>query len=467
MVFSSVTFLMYFLPIVMLCYFLVPKKGRNFILCLASLFFYAWGEPKNVILMLISIGIGYGFGIWIGKARKKGRGKAGLLIGSGILLSFLFYYKYIDFAITSVNRLTGLAIAPLKVVLPIGISFYTFQIVSYFIDVYRGSAKAQKNILDFAAYVMLFPQLIAGPIVRYVDIDEQLSNRKCTVESVYLGLRRFVMGLSKKVLLADQLGAFLEVFLRMEDKTVLFYWMYAVSFTLQIYFDFSGYSDMAIGLGKVFGFDFLENFNYPYVSLSITEFWRRWHMSLGFWFRDYVYIPLGGNRVGPFRWFCNLLIVWALTGLWHGASWNFVWWGLLFGVVLILEKKWLLHFLEKMPKGIRHFYVMTIVVFSFVLFQATDMAQVQELFRGMFGRLDVPWNSGETRYYMQSYAVVFGLGIVGCTPFPKRAVKMVQDKERFGKIAAVVEPVVLSLLFLLVLARLVDGSFQPFLYFRF
>jgi len=467
MVFSSITFLMYFLPMVMICYFVLPSRCRNGILCLASLIFYAWGEPKNVVLMLVSVGIGYCFGIWIEKSKNNGKKKAMGIVGSGIILSFLFYYKYIDFILSGIRNVTGAEIPMLKVVLPIGISFYTFQILGYVIDVYRGKVMAQKNLLDFAAYVMLFPQLIAGPIIRYAEIEKQLKNRECTVEAVYLGLRRFMMGLSKKVLIADQLGAFLERFLQMEEKSVVGYWMYAIGFTLQIYFDFSGYSDMAIGLGRVFGFDFLENFKYPFISSSITEFWRRWHVSLGFWFRDYVYIPLGGNRVRTLKWYRNLLIVWGLTGLWHGASWNFVWWGLLFGIVLILEKKWLLAVLEKMPNGLRHLYVMAVIVFSFVLFQAADMAGAWEQIQGMFGGLNVPWLNQETAYYLRSYAIVFALGMVGCTPFPRNMTEKIRNRSHIGKAVSLAEPAVLSILLLLVCARLVAGSFQPFLYFRF
>ncbi len=482
MVFSSIPFLFYFLPFVMVSHFLLPKKLRNLCLFLASIVFYAWGEQKNIWIMCMIVLAGYVWGGLIEQAKENRRRKIYLMLSSVFILSFLIYYKYIDFLIRSINSVLGASITPLGVVLPIGISFYTFQVLSYLIDIYRGDVKAQRSFIDFAAYVVLFPQLIAGPIVRYVDIAKQLVVRSCSVEKSYLGARRFLFGLSKKVLLADQFGALCDVFLNMQDKTVLFYWMYAIGFTLQIYFDFSGYSDMAIGLGNIFGFTFLENFNYPYVSESITEFWRRWHMSLGFWFRDYVYIPLGGNRVSKWKWFRNIFVVWMLTGLWHGASWNFIWWGLLFGTVLVIEKLWLHKVLKKIPRGFRHVYVMFIVIISFVIFQATDMTTALQDIAGMFGLQGVAMTNTETNYYLSSYAFTLLQGVIGCTPLPKMIVNYIRKgkleqgvNEGSSKslegisnyVISILEPIVLCVLLLLITARLVDGSFQPFLYFRF
>ena len=358
----------------------------------------------------------------------------------------------------SFAAVTGLPLPLLKLALPIGISFYTFQCLSYAVDVYRGNAAAQKDPIAFGAYVALFPQLIAGPIVRYVDIARELENRTLTLDDAMAGVRRFLVGLGKKVLLANQLGLLTEVFRDSSEKSILFHWMYAVAFMLHIYFDFSGYSDMAIGLGRVFGFHFIENFNYPYLSKSITEFWRRWHMSLGSWFRDYVYIPMGGNRVSRGRWVFNILVVWMLTGLWHGASWNFVLWGLLFALMLLLEK-WI-PALQKLPELLRRAYVLLIVMLSFVLFNAADLSQAAGDVAGLFG--GYPLLNRESVYYLRSYAVVFIVSIVGATPLVKTVASRIPKKA-----AAVLEPMVLLALLLTCTAYLVDGSFNPFLYFRF
>ena len=329
MLFSSIPFLFYFLPAVLILYFLVPAKLKNAVLLAFSLVFYAWGEPKYVFLMIATICLFFFCGIAIGKANSQKMKKLWLTVSVVISLALLAIFKYADFGVSSVNAALGTSLPLLKLALPIGISFYTFQCLSYTIDVYRGEAQVQRNIISFGAYVSLFPQLIAGPIVRYVDVARELDNRTHSWDDVALGLRRFLIGLAKKILIADRFAVLLNVFRDSGSQSVLFYWMYAIAFTLHIYFDFSGYSDMAIGLGRIFGFHFIENFNYPYMSKSIGEFWRRWHMSLGSWFRDYVYIPLGGNRVKPARWVFNTLVVWMLTGLWHGAAWNFVLWGLL------------------------------------------------------------------------------------------------------------------------------------------
>ena len=383
MLFSSIPFLYYFLPLVLAVYFLTPARFRNAVLLLASLIFYAWGEPKYVLLMLASILSGYGFGLL--QERYRGQKGAKLVCGLSVAvsLSFLLYFKYADFFLENFNAATGLGVPLLRIALPIGISFYTFQIISYTVDVYRGEP-AQKNLIHLAAYVAMFPQLIAGPIVRYSDIAQQLEHRSHSTALAAEGVRRFLIGLGKKILIANQLGELCSVFRASDEKSVLFYWLYAVAFALHIYFDFSGYSDMAIGLGKVFGFHFLENFNYPYISASITEFWRRWHISLGTWFRDYVYIPLGGNRVGRARQLLNILVVWMLTGFWHGAAWNFVVWGLMFAVLLIMEKLWLLKPLSKC-RPLAHLYVVFFVVISFVIFNAENMGQALSDIGGLFG----------------------------------------------------------------------------------
>ena len=336
MLFSSIPFLYYFLPCVIVLYLIAPKKLKNTVLLLASLFFYWWGEPKYVVLMVLNIAFGYVCGLLIGKFRGKAISKLFLALSVIVSVGILGYFKYADFMIANFNVVTGLSVPLLKIALPIGISFYTFQLLSYTIDVYRGDVPSQKNPITLAAYVALFPQLIAGPIVRYSDVAAQLSERKHSLEYISAGIRRFIIGLAKKVLIANAMGELCEIFKASGDKSVLFYWLYAIAFCVHVYFDFSGYSDMAIGLGKLFGFDFMENFNYPFISKSLSEFWRRWHISLGSWFRDYVYIPMGGNRVGKYRLILNLMVVWMLTGLWHGAAWNFVIWGLYFGVLLMI-----------------------------------------------------------------------------------------------------------------------------------
>ena len=465
MLFSSIPFLFYFLPAVMLLYFLVPKALKNAVLLVFSLLFYAWGEPVYVFLMIFSILLFYGCGLAIGHSREQGWKKFWLTVSVVVSLALLGVFKYADFLIGSVNSLLGVKIPMLGLALPIGISFYTFQCLSYTIDVYRGNTVAQRNPISFGAYVSLFPQLIAGPIVRYVDVARELDQRHTSWEDFALGLRRFLIGLGKKVLLANNFGQLIEIFRASQEKSVVFYWMYGIAFMLHIYFDFSGYSDMAIGLGRIFGFHFIENFNYPYLSRSVAEFWRRWHMSLGSWFRDYVYIPLGGNRVSKGRWLFNTFVVWMLTGLWHGASWNFVLWGLVFAVVLLLEK-WIIP-LDKLPGLLRHVYVLLIVMFSFVLFNAADIKQAGSDFAGLLGFGGVPAVTASTLYYLRSYGVLFLVGIVGATPFVKGAVSRLESHSTGGTVLAVLEPVVLFVLLVLCSAYLVDGSFNPFLYFRF
>ena len=465
MLFSSIPFLYYFLPPVLALYFFAPKKWKNTVLLLASLIFYGWGEPKYVLLMLVSVLLSYLFGLLIERFRTTPAAKAVCILSVAVSLSFLLYFKYTDFFIESFNAVTGQSIPLLKIALPIGISFYTFQIISYTIDVYRG-VPAQKSYIRLAAYISMFPQLIAGPIVRYSDIAAQLEERSFSVSAAANGIRRFILGLSKKILLANQLGEFCAVFRASDEKSVLFYWLYAAAFALQIYFDFSGYSDMAIGLGKILGFDFLENFNYPYISASITEFWRRWHMSLGTWFRDYVYIPLGGNRKGPARQILNILIVWALTGFWHGAAWNFAVWGLLFAALLIAEKLWLLKPLKK-RRLFSHIYVLFFVTISFVIFNAQDMAQAVSDIGGLFGAGALPLISGETLYYMRSFGVVLGAAAIGATPLIKSLALKASSCPKTARIVTIAEPVLLMALLLVMTGYLVDGSFNPFLYFRF
>ena len=461
MLFSSISFLYYFLPGVLLVYFLMPWKGKNAVLLLASLIFYGWGEPKLLGLMVFTILLFYGCGLAIGKARKQKFKRLWLIVSVVISLLLLGLFKYADFFIGSFNAATGLSVPLLKLALPVGISFYTFQCRSYTIVVYRGSVASQKNVISFGAYVALFPQLIAGPIVRYVDVARELESRTHSWENFRLGLRRFLVGLGKKVILADNFALLAKLFRESGEPSVLFYWMYAVAFTLNIYFDFSGYSDMAIGMGRILGFHFIENFNYPYLSKSVAEFWRRWHMSLGSWFRDYVYIPLGGNRVKPARWVFNILVVWMLTGLWHGAAWNFVLWGLLFAFLLLLER--VLPGLKKMPGALQHGYVLLAVVLSFVLFNAESMTQAGQDFAGLFGLGGLPLVTTETLYYLRSFALLFLAGFVGATP----AVKQCAQRISLTRAGGVLELLLMAGLLLVCTAYLVDGSFSPFLYFRF
>ncbi len=464
MLFSSITFLYYFFPAVLILYFIAPKKLKNTVLLLSSLIFYAWGEPKYIFLMLISIICGYVCGLLIEKFKGKTASKVTLVFSCLISLGMLGYFKYADFFITNFNAVTGLSLPLLKIALPIGISFYTFQILSYTVDVYRGTVPAQRNFINLAAYVTMFPQLIAGPIVRYSDVEKQLTERTHSIAKASEGVRRFVCGLSKKIFIANILGELAGLFLASKEQSVLFCWIYAAAYSLQIYFDFSGYSDMAVGLGKIFGFDFMENFNYPYISSSITEFWRRWHISLGSWFRDYVYIPLGGNRVSKLLWFRNIFIVWMLTGFWHGANWNFIVWGLYFAVFLIMEKLWLKDFLAK-NKIFGHFYVLILVMISFVIFGAPDFRLSFECIKGMFGFAGLPLATAETLYYLKSYGLILAIAVIGSMPLPKKLYAMAEKK--FPAVTAVAEPVAVVALLLLATAYLVDGSFNPFLYFRF
>ena len=462
MIFSSIPFLYYFLPVVLLVYGLPPRKGKNAVLLLFSLVFYGWGEPKYLAVMLVCTALGYGFGLALGRAGRPGVRKA--LLAASVLssLSFLVYFKYADFFLSNFNALTGASLPLLQMTLPVGISFYTFQILSYTVDVYRGEAQVQKNPIDLACYVTMFPQLIAGPIVRYTDVAEQLKQRGRG--DFQKGASRFLVGLGKKILFANLLGEVCAAWRGTQDGSVLFSWLYAVSYTLHIYFDFSGYSDMAIGLGALLGFRFPENFNYPYIAASVTEFWRRWHMTLSRWFRDYVYIPLGGNRKGMGKQLRNILIVWLLTGFWHGAAWNFLCWGLYFAALLILEKLVLLRFLEK-HRIFGHVYLLLAVVFGFVLFDAATLSGAWDCIRGMLGLEGLPIASAEGAYLLKSNALLLILAALGATPLPKHIAKVLEA--RCPKAAALLHPAALCALLLICTAYLVDGSYNPFLYFRF
>lgn len=463
MLFTSISFLYYFLPIVIILYFIVPKKFKNFILFLSSIFFYFCGEPIYTFLMIGEIFIAYVGARYLEKHRKNSILVSLLAIHIGALGLF----KYSDFTINNINQIFGSKIPLLKLALPIGISFYTFQIISYVVDVYRGKVKAQKSFLKLATYVSLFPQLIAGPIVRYETIEKELDNRTSNFENFAYGVRRFVIGLGKKVLIANMLGELCDVFSTTNEKSVLFYWIFAISYSLQIYFDFSAYSDMAIGLGRMFGFHFLENFNYPYISKSITEFWRRWHMSLSSWFRDYVYIPLGGNRKETIILVRNIFIVWDLTGIWHGANWTFVIWGLMYGIMLIIEKLLLTKHLEKMPSILQRIYVLFTVMISFIIFNANSIGEAWNNIIGLFGANGESLINASAVYYLKSYLVVLVIAIIGSTPLLKNIIEKLKTKTNANKIINLLEPIAMASILTIVTAYLVDNSYNPFLYFRF
>lgn len=473
MVFSSLLFLFRFLPAVLLVYYIVPRALRNFVLLLFSLIFYAWGEPIYILLMLASILIAYTAGILMERFRKAEKRKAAkitLIISCAASLLLLVFFKYADLMIETVNHLTGTTLAMLHMALPIGISFYTFQTMSYAIDVYRGEAAAQKNLISFGAYVTMFPQLVAGPIVRYKTIDTQLAIRRETPEQFAEGIHRFMIGLSKKVLLADNAGALWDTIrsVAFSELPVSTAWMGLAAYTFQIYFDFSAYSDMAIGLGRMFGFHFPENFNYPYTAKSITEFWRRWHISLGAWFREYVYIPLGGNRVGRYKNIRNIFIVWLLTGIWHGASWNFLIWGVYYGVLLLAEKFFWGKYLKKLPAVWGHIYCMFFVMLGWKLFVFDNIGDGIGFLKSLFGIYGQGFLNGETIYLLYNHLILLIMCILGSTHLPQRMGKWVCERLT-GKemIQAVVKNAFYIGLFLLNVAWLVDATYHPFLYFRF
>ena len=460
MLFSSLIFLYAFRPCTLLAYFLTPRRGKNPVLLLASLLFYAWGEPRYLILILLNILLGFTAGLGIYRFRGRLLGRLFLLTSVAGSLGLLCCFKYGDFFLSAINGALGISLPLWRLALPVGISFYTFQILSYTIDLYRGDVEVQRNPVSFALYVALFPQLIAGPIVRYRDVAQELQERKHSTAMAYEGACRFLVGLGKKVILANNLGLLCQSYRSSADPTVLFAWLSALGFFLQIYYDFSGYSDMAIGLGRILGFHFPENFRYPYCSRSVTEFWRRWHMTLGAWFRDYVYIPLGGNRTGKLRWMGNILLVWCLTGLWHGAGWNFLLWGLFYAILLLGEKLWYGPFLAKRP-WFSHIYLLLSVLLGFVLFQGGSLEQSWGDFRAMLGAGSIPTVSRESLYALRNHGVLLILGALGATPLPGRLYR------RWSKALQWIEPLLLALLLLLCTAYLVDGSFNPFLYFRF
>ncbi len=468
---------MAFLPVTLIIYFIVPQRFvriKNLILLIMSLVFYGWGEPKYVLVMVASIIVNYVLALLIQVAKKHENKvfKVFLLIADIVVnIGLLAYFKYTDFFIDTMNSLASIGWRPLGIALPIGISFYTFQTMSYVIDVYRGKVKAQKDFIALASYITMFPQLIAGPIVRYSDIETKLINRRTNLDQAAEGVRRFIIGFAKKVLLANQIAVVWDKLYGVLESggtlSVAGAWLGAMAFTFQIYFDFSGYSDMAIGLGKILGFDFLENFNYPYISQSITEFWRRWHISLSSWFKEYVYIPLGGNRKGLPRQILNIIIVWALTGLWHGASWNFVLWGLYYGLLLILEKSFLLKALEKTPGFIRCLYTIVLVMIGWVIFNITDFAMLGKYLGCMFGASGAIYDD-VYGYLVYSRFVLFLICIVCSTPILKRLASKAEEKMFKGELAkTIVETVFFIGIFVVAISFLVSGSYNPFLYFRF
>jgi alginate O-acetyltransferase complex protein AlgI len=528
MLFSSLTFLYYFMPAVLLLYFIAPMRNgsprlRNWVLLAASVFFYAWGEPVYVLLMLGQAFSGWFFGLLIERFRGRPASRAALAGSIAVGIGGLVFFKYSDFFIGNANALFRSAMAPLGLALPIGISFYTFQILSYTIDLYRGDAGLQGNFFTFSAYVMLFPQLIAGPIVRYVDVEKELARREHTMARFAQGARRFVLGLGKKVLIANVLGELVDIYKKSGDRSALFAWLYIVAYALHIYFDFSGYSDMAIGMGHMFGFHFHENFNYPYISRSVTEFWRRWHISLSTWFRDYVYIPLGGSRVSAPRYVFNIIVVWFLTGFWHGAGWNFIVWGLYFAALLMLEKYVVGKALARLPAAVPHAFALLCALVGWVFFDAADLRGALSTLSVMFGAGGGGLASAEAAYYLRSYLVPLLVAAVGCTPLPSMLMRRlfagsteamggeeaVEDRladadadgdsdapagaapivagaaggaadPRARAAAApsraprpldwarlVLEPLGIAVLLIVVTAYLVDGSFNPFIYFRF
>lgn len=468
MVFSDSVFICVFLPIVLAGYYICPKRLRNSFLLLVSLVFYAWGEPKYVFLMMFSIAINYAFGLLLDRNRKNVRlSKALLALSVVIDIGLLCVFKYTDFVITNLNRAFNADIGLVNLALPIGISFYTFQAMSYTIDVYRDDVKVQRNILDFGMYITMFPQLIAGPIVRYSDVEAQLKERSVSAEDFASGICRFVVGLGKKVLLANQIGALWDqIYALGGEISVLMAWLGAIAYTFQIYFDFSGYSDMAIGLGRIFGFKFPENFRYPYESKSITEFWRRWHITLSTWFKEYLYIPLGGNRKGMARQILNLLIVWALTGFWHGAGWNFVMWGLYYFLFLVLEKRFMLKVLDKLPAFVRHIYALFIIVIGWVIFACDDTSVLLPYLGSMFGANGL--TGGLDLYLLTTRAALLVILCIASTQLPKRLAAFVGRKLCLGEESAFcIKAAATILLLALCMMFLVVDSYNPFLYFRF
>ena len=463
MVFASITFLYYFLPVFLILYFVVPKKYKNLVLLLFSLIFYFYGEPKYILLMLIEVLFAY----FMTLSLEKNKSKSLLIVVVSFHLLLLCIFKYFNFIISNINSIFSSNISLLNIVLPIGISFYTFQIISYEVDVYRGKVKASKNLIEFMTYVFLFPQLIAGPIVRYESVNKELKSRKVTFDDFSSGVNRFVIGLFKKVVIANNIGELCNILVGSTEVSVLLYWVLGISYMLQIYFDFSGYSDIAIGFGKMIGFKFPENFNYPYIADSVTNFWRRWHMTLSSWFKDYVYIPLGGNRVSILKHIRNIFIVWMLTGLWHGASWNFIIWGLYFGVILIIEKYFLNKLLEKLPKVIRIIYTSFVVMISFIIFSSNNLDSAFTIIKGLFSFKSLSLSNNFILYYVKSYGFILIMGIIFSTPLIKNIIEKLRSKKILNNIINIIEVIVILLILLIVTSMLIDSSYNPFLYFRF
>ena len=467
MVFSTPVFMFYFLALTLLVYYVVPRKLRNVVLLVSSLFFYYWGERVYVAIMFVSTAIDYSHGLIVERCKEKGNDKgARMAVTSSIIfnLALLFFFKYWDFVALSLQGM-GMDFMPvLNIHLPIGISFYTFQTMSYTVDVYRGDARAQRSILNFGTFVTLFPQLIAGPIIKYKDLGDQIDCRDCTMDKFGAGVEKFMVGMGKKVLIANNVGMLWEAYKAMNpgDLTVLGAWLGVLAFTFQIYFDFSGYSDMATGLGRMLGFEFLPNFDYPYISRSITEFWRRWHISLSTWFREYLYIPLGGNRCSKGRWMFNLFVVWAATGIWHGASWNYLLWGLYFFVLLMIEKFLLLDKLKKAPAVVGHLYTMVLVLISWAIFAIEDFAHLMAYLKVMLGLGGVPLVNGSFVYYLTSYLPILCIAAIASTPVGVKVFRRlpVKVKEIAGVLLVLAGLAVCT-------AYLVDGTYNPFLYFRF
>ena len=471
MLFSSTIFLFAFFPLCLIAYYIVPRKFRNLVLFLFSLVFYAWGEPVYIILMIASTIVGYITGLFADKSkenRPKWVPKTAMISAVVWNIGLLLFFKYTDFFIGAANDIFNTQFKLLEIALPIGISFYSFQTLSYVIDVYRGNVAPQKNFLNLATYVALFPQLIAGPIVRYIDIAQQLENRNESLEHFSHGIKRFAIGMGKKVILANNIGELFDTISNtpQSEMSVAASWLGIIAYTFQIFFDFSGYSDMAIGLGKMFGFDFLENFNYPYISKSITDFWRRWHISLSSWFRDYVYIPLGGNRKGKARQCLNIMIVWFLTGFWHGANWNFMIWGVYFGVILLCEKLFLGKAIEKTPAFIQHLYALLLIVIGWGIFAYEDTSKLIANFKNMFGLNGLPLINNQTVFWLGSYAVTLLILVITCTPAVKKIGQAVEKKVP-QVYSCVLQPVMIVAIMAVAVAYLAGNSFNPFLYFRF
>lgn len=464
MLFSSISFLYYFLPLVLISFFVAPKKYKNIILLIFSLFFYFYGEGKLTIVLILSCTINYFIAILIDRNNKESKRKFWLVIGLIVNLSLLIYFKYFNFFLENINHLLNVNIAYLKVVMPLGISFFTFQALSYLVDVYRKEVKADLNIINLTTYITLFPQLVAGPIVRYQTIKKELINKDISYENISYGINRFIIGLSKKVLLANNLGLLVSLLKETPDST-LSMWLISISFTLQIYFDFSGYSDMAIGLGRIFGFKFLENFNYPYISKSITDFWKRWHISLSSFLKDYVYIPLGGNRCSKSRWIFNIVTVWFLTGFWHGAQWNFILWGLYFAIILLVEKFFIKDFIEN-KKIINHIYVMFLVIISFTIFNGESLIEVFNNLKLMFS-FNGNLYTLESIYYLKSFSIILIISVISSTPIIKNIINKINDKYNKSIIINIIFIVGIMILFIITTAYLIDSTFNPFLYFRF